>query len=82
MVCKLVNLGQIFGVYVQRIALLCLNESLYTGILCIKNKNKLGLSKNLELCLKKEILVSEQDFFGEGLRDPLSYSDRPVRFMF
>lgn len=48
----------------------------------LKNKNKLGLSKNLELCLKKEILVSEQDFVGEGLTDPLSYSDRPVRFMF
>lgn len=48
----------------------------------LKNKNKLGLSKNLELCSKKEILVSEQDFVGEGLRDPLSYSDRPVRFMF
>lgn len=49
----------------------------------LKNKNKLGLSKKkLELCLKKEILVSEQDFVGEGLRDLLSYSDRPVRFMF
>lgn len=48
----------------------------------LKNKNKLGLSKNLKLCSKKEILVSEQDFVGEGLRDPLSYSDRPVRFMF
>lgn len=48
----------------------------------LKNKNKLGLSKKLELCLKKEILVSEQDFVGEGQRDLLSYSDRPVRFMF
>lgn len=48
----------------------------------LKNENKLGLNKNLELCLKKEILVSEQDFVGEGLRDLLSYSDRPVRFMF
>lgn len=49
----------------------------------LKNKNKLlGLNKNLELCLKKDILVSEQDFVGEGLRDLLSYSDRPVRFMF
>lgn len=49
----------------------------------LKNKNKLGLSKKkLELCLKKEILVSEQDFVGEGLTDLLSYSDRPVCFMF
>lgn len=32
----------------------------------LKNKNKLGLNKNLELCLKKEILVSEQDFVGEA----------------
>lgn len=44
----------------------------YTCIFFVlKNKNKLGLSKNLELCLKKEILVSEQDFVGEGLRDLL-----------
>lgn len=56
----------------------------YTCIFFVlKNKNKLlGLNKNLELCLKKDILVSEQDFVGEGLRDLLSYSDRPVRFMF
>lgn len=55
----------------------------YTCIFFVlKNKNKLGLNKNLELCLKKDILVSEQDFVGEGLTDLLSYSDRLVRFMF